>query len=198
MFAKKLLAASLAASALLMAPVPQAMALVADGAIYTLEVSPISGGFDYLLHIDLTNYTGGGSYLDSVAFKAGSSFDTFSVIAAPEGVAAWTVHENEILSAGGCGGGGAGWACLEGTSNGGLGYNILPLASNSDVQFEVQFTGTGLTSNSVLLKARYVDEFGNKVGTLVSAPVPEPESYALMLAGLGLVGVIARRRLRIA
>jgi hypothetical protein len=30
--------------------------------------------------------------------------------------------------------------------------------------------------------------------TLVAAPVPEPESYAMMLAGLGLMGTIARRR----
>ncbi|MCM8612679.1 PEP-CTERM sorting domain-containing protein [Accumulibacter sp.] len=29
---------------------------------------------------------------------------------------------------------------------------------------------------------------------LVTTPVPEPESYAMMLAGLGLVGAIARRR----
>ena len=30
----------------------------------------------------------------------------------------------------------------------------------------------------------------------VAAPVPEPETYALMLAGLGLVGIAARRRRR--
>ena len=29
---------------------------------------------------------------------------------------------------------------------------------------------------------------------VVAAPVPEPETYALMLAGLGLLGVAARRR----
>jgi hypothetical protein len=31
------------------------------------------------------------------------------------------------------------------------------------------------------------------IGT-VSAPIPEPETYALMLAGLGVVGLLARRR----
>lgn len=31
-------------------------------------------------------------------------------------------------------------------------------------------------------------------GQLLLAPVPEPETYAMMLAGLGLVGAIARRR----
>ena len=31
-------------------------------------------------------------------------------------------------------------------------------------------------------------------GSIVYAPVPEPETYALMLAGLGLLGLAARRR----
>ena len=36
---------------------------------------------------------------------------------------------------------------------------------------------------------------GFNVGTdAVAAPVPEPETYAMMLAGLGLLGVVARRR----
>lgn len=30
--------------------------------------------------------------------------------------------------------------------------------------------------------------------TLVAAPVPEPETYAMMAAGLGIVGFVARRR----
>nr|WP_167235203.1 FxDxF family PEP-CTERM protein [Massilia genomosp. 1] len=33
-------------------------------------------------------------------------------------------------------------------------------------------------------------------GTVVLSPVPEPETYAMMLAGLGLLGVCARRRAR--
>jgi hypothetical protein len=28
----------------------------------------------------------------------------------------------------------------------------------------------------------------------VAAPIPEPETYAMMLAGLGLLGVMTRRR----
>lgn len=34
----------------------------------------------------------------------------------------------------------------------------------------------------------------SQVISAVSAPVPEPESYAMLLAGLGLVGAVARRR----
>lgn len=198
MLTRKIIAASLAASALLMAPAPQAMAaLTVDGAVYTVDVVPITNGYDYTLHIDLTGYTGGGSFLDNVAFKPADAFTSFSVVGAPGGVANWTVDLG-TLNAGGCGGAGAGWACLTGTANSGKGYSILPLASNSDVKFDVQFTGAGLSTDGLIIKARYVDDRGHKIGTLVSDTVPvvpEPETYALMLAGLGLVGVIARRRL---
>jgi len=59
------------------------------------------------------------------------------------------------------------------------------------------FTGTDQSS----VKGRFVDTYSNKVGALVSenvtlvTPDPETEHRVLMLAGLGLVGVIARSRL---
>jgi hypothetical protein len=31
-------------------------------------------------------------------------------------------------------------------------------------------------------------------GTIPTTPVPEPETYAMLLAGLGMVGALARRR----
>ncbi len=34
----------------------------------------------------------------------------------------------------------------------------------------------------------------NKQDYLVASPVPEPETYAMLLAGLGLLGLVARRR----
>jgi hypothetical protein len=37
----------------------------------------------------------------------------------------------------------------------------------------------------------------NALGATI-VPVPEPESYAMLLAGLGLLGVVARRRARAA
>jgi len=37
---------------------------------------------------------------------------------------------------------------------------------------------------------------GELRGFLVAAPVPEPETYALMLAGMGVIGAVARRKAR--
>ena len=51
--------------------------------------------------------------------------------------------------------------------------------------------------NKNTLLSRDFDDY--KVGVnFVAAPVPEPSTYALMLAGLGAVGLMARRRRRAA
>lgn len=51
------------------------------------------------------------------------------------------------------------------------------------------------TDGRVALIRLYDNELtGGEVAHLPTAPVPEPETYAMMLAGLGLLGVAARRR----
>jgi len=69
--------------------------------------------------------------------------------------------------------------------------------TNNDWQHvSMQFTATS-GSTTVLLQGvtglKYIG-LDNASVDLVSAPVPEPGTWALMLAGLGVVGAIARRR----
>ena len=53
--------------------------------------------------------------------------------------------------------------------------------------FTIQMDDISFTSNGQMVDQNYHIE-------MVTAPIPEPETYALMLAGLGLVGFMARRR----
>jgi hypothetical protein len=69
--------------------------------------------------------------------------------------------------------------------------------TNNDWQHvSMQFTASS-SSTTVLLQGvtgwQYIG-LDNASVDLVSAPVPEPGTWALMLAGLGVVGAIARRR----
>ena len=79
------------------------------------------------------------------------------------------------------------------------------LSTNAWTQFSFQGAAipTGTTSvfieiNSAVgplldgrINAVYIDDVQL---TLTTAPVPEPETYALLIAGLGVVGAMARRR----
>jgi hypothetical protein len=54
---------------------------------------------------------------------------------------------------------------------------------------------TGASPFVLTLKANgFNAKRGSYEGTLTATPVPEPETYALMLAGLGAIGFLLRRR----
>jgi hypothetical protein len=65
------------------------------------------------------------------------------------------------------------------TSNGSWTFNALTLFGNK------------AGYDNLTIFARDVSKTAFEVPT---TPVPEPETYAMMLAGLGLVGFMARRR----
>ena len=60
--------------------------------------------------------------------------------------------------------------------------------------FEFDVTGTGGRDTLKFSAVGTADTYGGSLDNVSLAPVPEPETYALMLAGLGAVGFMARRR----
>lgn len=73
--------------------------------------------------------------------------------------------------------------CVGINGNGFVGATVSAIFSNGQTRY-----GTYVLSNEA--------GFGSKVGITSVTAVPEPETYAMMLAGLGLIGAIARRRQR--
>lgn len=97
------------------------------------------------------------------------------------------------LSAGGCAAGTPSKnACFSNSSS--------PLVLTNNMSWQLQFTSDlPLDFTKPHLKVEFLDKDEKKRGTLLSeyvAAVPEPETYAMLLAGLGVLGTIARRRSR--
>jgi hypothetical protein len=146
------------------------------------------------LEIDAANPTGswaGATSLGALQLKDLGSFDNVSLTAAPGGTANWALSSKE-LNANGCSGGGHAGSALC--------YSGAHVALTDDMVFQFTFSGSNFDPTSPQLKVNMFGADGDKkVGSLmgehlVVSAVPEPQSYALMLGGLGLLGVMARRK----
>ena len=84
-------------------------------------------------------------------------------------------------------------------ANDSFGAQSTQTITSATVSSFLGFLSTGTISSLVVtaVQPSIVDELFPAVDNLtiaISAPVPEPETYALMLTGLGVVGFVARRR----
>jgi hypothetical protein len=146
------------------------------------------------------NLTGGGGTLTLQLLNVASSTGTWADATFLDAIALNNIGVSSLslagwtsvaggLDASGCNGSGDGWFCVDGHA-----------AVSDNMTFNFSYTGTltldGLDDAVPHLKVQFVNDAGEKVGSLYSdaVPVPEPTTYALMLAGLGAVGFMARRR----
>ena len=146
------------------------------------------------LEIDAAHRTGdwaSATTIGALQLKDIGRFDNVTLTSAPGGAANWTLSSSE-LNANGCGGGAHIGAslCLSGDR----------VALSDDMIFKFTFNGGATDFSSPHVKVNfYGDNGGRKVGSLLSeniplAPVPEPQTYAMMLGGLAVMGAMTRRR----
>lgn len=188
-FSKTLTALAIASGALASAPASAAdYSLLFQGV--TFEFSVIDSDTFNLKMLGTDAASGdwaGVTKLNAFMLKdVGSSF-TGATVTGPGGF----TYNNKELNASGCAGGGGGHPqnlCFSGL------VNVAPSLS-----WTIDVTGgtLAIADAGPHLKVRFGDGSSDKVGSLLSKnipAVPEPSSYALALAGLGVLGVIVRRR----
>lgn len=148
------------------------------GNLLTLEIDAAGRSGDWLA----------ASSIGALQLKDLGSFADVTLVSAPGLAANWTLSSNE-LNANGCGGGAhAGRSlCLSGER----------IALADDMIFQFSFSGGAPDLEAPHLKVNFFGAGERKVGSLLSqtiAPVPEPQTWAMLLGGLGLVGFMARRK----
>jgi len=146
------------------------------------------------LEIDAAHPTGdwaGATTIGALQLKDVGTFSGVRLTAAPGVAGDWALSANE-LNANGCGGGAHPGA--------GLCYSGAHVALTDDMVFQFTFDGAAQHLDAPSVKVNFFAGDGDrKVGSLLSqtiSPVPEPQSWAMLFGGLGLLGALARRRKR--
>jgi hypothetical protein len=137
----------------------------------------------------------GASFLKAFEIKGlGTEVSSAQLISGP-GVAAPSLGSvtSGINGNAGCRTGGTPGACFS---------FATPLALTSSMTWRIDFAASApLVFDTPHIKVQFLDKIGDTKTKssllsqdLVVSSVPEPETYALLLAGLGLIGVAARKR----
>lgn len=172
------------------------------GSVYNLSIGTNidggSGSFDEYL-VALTVDTSGNDdltrFLDAAAVKVSASvLDGAGFTTGTGSPGTWTYVPGGT-NAGGCSGDGGGFMCESGHELIGGTFTFT-----WDMFVAEGSTLFGAGEGGISLKAVYNAGLGGDEGFYqISTPVnaiPEPGTYAMMLAGLGVVGFMARRRQR--
>ena len=192
---KLLLTSVLAASATLAHAGPTTYAATFQGATFNvLQNSSTDFTFDIAFPSGLTGDWSSATYLNSFAFNTtsiGTSGPlTATLINPATGQSTMSIAGG--LSANGCNGSGS-FICFN------FYPNNIAITNINELEFDITGATFAFASTGPNLKIDWTDSptSTTHIGSLYSAyisPVPEPESYAMLLAGLGLMGFMARRR----
>jgi len=181
---RTLISAAIAASAFAASPAG-ANSLTYQGV--TFETMALDADTLQLSVLNATSATGdwtGINYLKAFELK-----DIGNVTGAT--LAGWSVSVDNGLAAFGCTTGGTNGACFSSTPAASLTNNMV---------YTIDFTGTNLDFSAPHLKVEFltglndVQKTGDLLSQTIPTAVPEPETYALMMAGLGAMGFVARPR----
>lgn len=162
-----------------------ATALVASIGSAHAMLPPATQSFDvYARENSLATSTQDASPLDTgITFSAGDALQ---------------ITASGVWDGGGCGPLGPDGGNCFGNGLPGINYYSLigRVGGGSFFKIGSSYEGIADATGTLILAYLDTDSFNNSgfVTAVVSLPVPEPETYALMLGGLGILGLVVRKR----
>jgi hypothetical protein len=157
-----------------------------DGAYLSGGLGDLTDGVTTNLNwYNIENGAGTGPYVGWLDINPTIIFHFASTV----NISSITIHADDSFGAGGVS------LPLSVAFNGGSAINVIDPNSSSSLPKDLIFSNLSLTGNQVSITLNrgnrwvFVDEI-----SFNAAPVPEPETYAMMLAGLGVMVSATRRR----